>query len=103
MEMTKEQCRKQLFNLGITLGVSPKLVGLRLLSDLDKNDMLLGLLPETSLRAHTEVWRDNGMTDYCLKEKIAQNANLEVLEGIPEGVNGHMNYRKPFQPFIASD
>jgi hypothetical protein len=67
--LTKDECKKIISRLGFELGVSPKLVALRLLNDLDKTDMLNGDLPIASLRAHMEVWRDNGMPDYVSEKK----------------------------------
>ena len=61
--LSKEQCKRVLFKVGIKLGVSPKRISERLLSDVDKNDMMSGLLNIEALEAHTEVWRDNGMQD----------------------------------------
>jgi len=62
---SKEQCQKQLFNLGIKWGVSPKLIALRLLSAEDKNDMLADLVPKEALDCHVGVWSRNGMPDYA--------------------------------------
>lgn len=61
---TVEQCRKIIFNLGIKLGVSPKLISLRLLSKEDKEDMLNGLIPSDCLEAHVCVWKETGMRNY---------------------------------------
>lgn len=63
--LTKEQCQKKLFNLGIKLGVSPKLISTRLLSKEDKEDMLNGLLSDDALECHVKVWKDAGMPDYA--------------------------------------
>ena len=63
--LTAEQCKKILFNIGIKLGVSPRLISTRLLSREDKDDMLNGLLPIEALETHVKVWMDNGMPDYA--------------------------------------
>ena len=63
--LTENECKKILFKLGIELGVSPNLISTRLLDDQDKVDMMAGDLTIDSLRAHTEVWRDQGMPDYA--------------------------------------
>ncbi len=63
-ELTKEQCQKNLFNIGIKLGVSPKLIATRLLSKEDKDDMLKGLIDIDSLVTAVRVWQDNGMPNY---------------------------------------
>ena len=63
--LTREQCQKKLFQLGIKLGVSPKLISLRLLSKEDKEDMLNGLLTDDALECHVKVWISNKMPDYA--------------------------------------
>jgi hypothetical protein len=63
--LTKEECKKILSRLGFKLGVSPRLISERLLSDQDKIDMLDGNFEISSLEASVEVWRDNGMPDYA--------------------------------------
>lgn len=62
---TREECRKIIFNLGIKLGVSPKLISERLLSDIDKSDMLEGNLSIDALECHIRVWMKFGMQDYA--------------------------------------
>lgn len=64
-KLTKEQCQKKLFNLGIKLGVSPKLISTRLLSNEDKQDMLEGLIPDEALECHVKCWMEAGMPDYA--------------------------------------
>lgn len=61
---TKEQCRSMIFKTGLKLGVSPKLIAERLLSDDDKEDMLEGRLKQDVLEVAVKVWKDNGMPDY---------------------------------------
>ena len=63
--LTKEECQKKLFHLGIKLGVSPKLISTRLLSKEDKQDMLNGLLPDEALECHVKCWMDAGMPNYA--------------------------------------
>lgn len=63
--MTEKECKKILFNIGIELGVSPRLIATRLLDDRDKADMMAGYLTIDALRTAVEVWRDNGMIDYA--------------------------------------
>ena len=63
--LTKQQCQKKLFTIGIKLGVSPKLISTRLLSSDDKNDMLSGLINDDSLATAVEVWIEAGMPDYA--------------------------------------
>lgn len=62
---TKEECQRQLFQIGIKIGVSPKLISTRLLSKQDKEDMLAGLIPPESLMAAVKIWVQNKMPDYA--------------------------------------
>lgn len=64
-QMTVEECKSALFNLGIKLGVSPRLISERLLSKDDKDDMLNGLISLDELSIHCQVWLDNKMPDYA--------------------------------------
>lgn len=59
-----KECKSILFKMGIQVGVSPKLISLRLLSKADKQDMLAGLLPLESLITHVKVWAQNGCPNY---------------------------------------
>lgn len=64
-KLTPEQCKRKLFNIGIKLGVSPKLISERLLSSDDKQDMLNGLIPDEALECHVKCWMEAGMPDYA--------------------------------------
>lgn len=63
--LSKDPCRSILFKLGIKLGCSPNLISTRLLSDLDKDDMIQGLITEDALEAHIRAWMKSGMPDYA--------------------------------------
>lgn len=63
--LTKEQCQKRIFNIAIKLGVSPKLISIRLLSKDDKQDMLNGLVPDETLETAVKCWMEAGMPDYA--------------------------------------
>jgi hypothetical protein len=63
--LTKEQCQRKLFSLGIKLGVSPNLIATRLLSNDDKQDMLNGLIPDEALETSVKCWMEAGMPDYA--------------------------------------
>ncbi len=63
--MTIDQCKRKLFKIGLELGVSPKLISTRLLSQDDKNDMLNDLIPDDALLLHVKVWKENGMPEYA--------------------------------------
>lgn len=64
-QLTKEECQKKLFQLGIKLGVSPKLISTRLLSNDDKHDMLNGLVTDEALLCHVKCWMQAGMPNYA--------------------------------------
>lgn len=63
--LTKEECKKIISRVGFELGVSPKLIITRLLSDEDKNDMVVGFLKIEALKLNISVWMGNGMPDYA--------------------------------------
>lgn len=62
---TKEECQKIISNMGWLLGVSPKLIATRLLSEADKTDMLNGDLTSEQLECAVTVWKRYGMPDYA--------------------------------------
>ena len=63
--LTKEECKKILFKVGIKFGVSPKLISERLLSDQDKGDMVQGVIPISFLEVAVKAWQDAGMPVYA--------------------------------------
>jgi hypothetical protein len=71
--LTKPECQKILFKIGIELGVSPKLIATRLLSEEDKQDMMNGDLSIEALTCHVKAWKENGMADYA-------NGNTEPMK-----------------------
>lgn len=54
-----------ILQIGIKLGVSPRLISERLLSEEDKEDMVNGLLSEEALMGHVQVWMQTGMRNYA--------------------------------------
>lgn len=94
-----------LFNVGIKLGVSPRLISERLLSDLDKNDMLAGKISIVELEAFTEVWRDNGMPDYVhgLTESLRGENNKPKLANVYKKNDSSLAYNKPFIDYRVQD
>ena len=70
--LTKEQCQKKIFNVAVKLGVSPKLISTRLLSEVDKTDMLNGLIDEDSLETAVKAWMNAGMPDYVNPQQKAK-------------------------------
>jgi hypothetical protein len=63
--LTREQCQKKIFQAGVKLGVSPKLISVRLLSKEDKADMLCGLITDEVLETAVRSWMAAGMPDYA--------------------------------------
>lgn len=84
---SREQCKKILFNLVIEFGVSPRLISERLLNDLDKDDMLEGLIKIEALRPSVELWRDSGMPNV---------SHGKLLPFKPELKKPKCRYQKPF-------
>lgn len=89
--------------MGIKLGVSPRLISERLLSDNDKDDMREGLITIEALEANTVAWIKNGMPDYAHgnletyeEEKRRTRSKQEICE--PEST-----YRKPFVDYRLVD
>lgn len=75
---TKEQCQKQIFNVAIKLGVSPKLISTRLLSTDDKHDMLNGLISEEALLTAVRVWIKASMPDYANGKTAPYKPDLDL-------------------------
>jgi hypothetical protein len=100
---TTEQCKKILFNLGIKLGVSPRLISERMLSAQDKCDMLNGEMTIEALEASTELWRASGMPDlangtgilYANEVKKGSN-HPQTRQQAQEPSHEKCFYRKPF-------
>ena len=63
--MVKKDCQKILFNIGIKLGVSPRLISERLLDAQDKCDMLNGDVSQEMLEIAVKLWMDAGKPDYA--------------------------------------
>jgi hypothetical protein len=64
-KLTDEACKHQIKFLARKLGVEPKLIVTKLMSEEDKDDMCNGLLPYESLECHVKVWIEAGMADYA--------------------------------------
>lgn len=77
--LSAEDCKKIISKLGFELGVSPRLVILRLLSEEDKVDMMEGNLSIDALRCHIEVWRDNDMPDYVKGQDAPETMLTHVI------------------------
>ena len=95
--LSKEQCQKIIFNLGIKVGVSPRLIAIRMLNAQDKCDMLNGDLGIEELEQRVIEAKANGMfiTNTPMKEGIRMESNRhQSLE--PEPLREKCHYRKPF-------
>ncbi len=75
--LTKEDCKKILFKVGIRFGVSPKLISERLLDAQDKCDMLNGEMPIEYLEIAVKAWMDAGQPEYSK----GQAARMDVKKG----------------------
>jgi hypothetical protein len=88
--LTREQCQKILFNVGIKLGVAPKLIATRLLSTDDKEDMLNGLISEPVLECHVKAWIDSGMCNRVDGSNLPYRKSLDLpmqrYRGVGESV-----------------
>lgn len=97
--LTKLECQKIIFNLGIKFGVSPKLISTRMLSPQDKWDMLNGDLSIEALELCVKSSMANGMfiTDTPLQEGIRKGSNRHQSPAQePEPLREKCHYRKPF-------
>lgn len=88
---TIHECKKILFNLGIELGVSPRLISERLLSVHDKNDMLSGVLTIEALRHAIEAAKERGLF----------HTYPPLKDGIKRGYRNPENY--PLESFQKKD
>lgn len=95
---TKQDCQKMIFNLGIKFGVSPKLIGTRMLDDQDKRDMLSRGLTIEALESAVGAGKANGMfiTEPPLKKGIRTGYRHEETLQELEPLREKCHYRKPF-------
>ncbi len=63
--LSVEQCKDLLRLIGKKHCVPARLISMLLLSEEDKNDMLLGNVPVEMLECAVKVWMSNGMPDYA--------------------------------------
>lgn len=78
--LTKEDCQRILFKVGIKFGVSPALISTRLLDAQDKCDMLNGEVPIEMLEVAVKAWMDAGQPDYA-------NGLTARMDGVKKGLN----------------
>lgn len=94
--LTTDDCKKMLFKVGITLGVSPKLISERLLDDLDKGSMLRGEITIVELEESVKVWMGNGMPTYSAGKPVSFKTECH-RQNLPEqATSPPWAYRKPF-------
>lgn len=104
--MNAEECKKILSKIGFKLGVSPKLISARLLSDDDKRDMIQGKLEISSLEAFVEVWKENGMPDYAhgkLETYEEEKRRLQYEMNLNKAKDAWPKYQKPFVEYRVVD
>lgn len=101
---TARECQTILFNLGLKLGVSPKLISSRLLSLKDKRALMDGSLSIASLEANIVAWIESGMPNHAngLTETYESEKNrLKRAEFYNENQSGKV-YNKPFVEYRES-
>jgi hypothetical protein len=98
--LTKEDCKRILFKVGLKFGVSPKLISERLLDAQDKCDMLNGKVPIECLEVATQTWMDAGQPDYA-HGLTARMDNIKREFRSPQTHHEPLNVtlRKPFVDF----
>lgn len=80
MTLTDLQCKRILSKLGFKYGVSPRLLAMRLLIDLDKDEMRVGVMEISALETHTSVWCGIGKPDVA-------SGSIEPTEIVPLQLN----------------
>jgi hypothetical protein len=101
---TNRECQTILFNLGLKLGVSPRLISTRLLRLDDKKSLVNGSLSIVELEANTVAWMASGMPDYAkgLTETFESEKNrAKMAEIYKENETGKV-YNKPFVEYRES-
>lgn len=98
--LTKDDCKRILFKVGIKFGVSPKLISERLLDTKDKSDMLNGEIPIEYLELAVKAWQDAGMPDYANGQDTPYleevKTGLNRLHSREEQLETKLTYRAPF-------
>ena len=101
---TARECQSMLFQIGVKLGVSPKLISERLLSIDDKKALLEGCLSITDVELHTVTWVASGMPDYAHgKTEALQNAKNPLKSEKPFKDLEKGGYRAPFVDYRITD
>lgn len=62
---TETDCKRLIFKVAISLGISPNLIATRLLDASDKHLMLDGEIDENVLRVAVKCWMDAGVPNYA--------------------------------------
>lgn len=96
--LTKEDCKRILFKVGIKFGVSPKLISERLLDAQDKCDMLNGEIPVEMLEVAVLAWKDAGQPEYSTgsAERMDVKKGSNHLQNQPVERWQDAPLRKPF-------
>lgn len=97
--LSDNDCKEIISILAKKLCVRPKLITARLLSDNDKYDMRLGLLPIEALECHIRAWVASGMPDYAYGNTIPLDLELKEVVNCtnnPHEIPKELHYSKPF-------
>lgn len=89
--LTKDECKRIIYNLGIKFNVPPNIIATRMLRDRDKNDMLLGVLDIVTLEASVEAWKNEGMPDRFFRKESQSRQTAADLWG-----RDNCHYLPPF-------
>jgi hypothetical protein len=77
--LSDEACKGIIRRIARKLGVEPRLITTRLMSEDDKNDMRNGDLPQEALELHVKVWMENGMPDYVnINTEDKENSSVHI-------------------------
>ncbi len=95
--LSTQECKRILFNLGVELGVSPRLISERCLSAQDKCDMLNGDLTIDALRAVILASKAKGVFNPPVKDGLFKKGSQNRQNPVPEPQSGEKCfYRRPF-------
>lgn len=94
--LTAEDCKKILFKVGIKLGVSPKLISLRLLDAQDKCDMLNGEIPVEYLEVMVKAWMDAGQPNLSGCQETPKTGCQSLRTEEKQKGPSNFDYQPPF-------
>lgn len=95
---TKKECQKILFDLGIRLGLSPRLMSDHLLDDNDKIDMMSGVLSIEALQSSIELFKLHTLP--ALLQEQEDKLKTEYRCQNPQAPTQHWSERPYRLPFV---